>query len=423
MRIGIAAIGSTGDIQPYLALARGLMTAGHEVQLFTARLWEQKVRDAGVPFADSGAPFDTETFRQVSQRMASEPRPFHQLEQILRDLLPGHLKAIPVMREQTRGLDVLVAHAVDFAAIAAARANGVPLVLVHLFPAFIRARDTNPSGGSLGRVGDALVWKGVTWMTRRHTDEVLNQLLRAAGAPEGRDVLFSLNDSARAVLLALSPQVHARDSSWPESLQVTGYWFLEEPSWTPPPELTRFLEAGPPPVVVSFGSMVAEDPAAATKAVLAALAAVGCRAIVQAGWAQLAQGVTLPPEVFRAEYVPHPWLLPRAAALVHHGGAGTTAAALRAGVPQVIVWHAGDQMAWGDKMEKLQVAAPKLSHRRLTAPALAKRLRLVLSSPALRERAQALGAQIRAENGVARAVEIIEQEVPPFASSVAPSGA
>ncbi len=409
MRIGIAAIGSTGDIQPYLALGRGLLAAGHDVRFLTARVWQQKVEQAGVPYSDSGAAFDAQDLERISRRLVSEPRPFQQLEQIFRDLIPGHVKGLPVMKAKTAELDVLVAHAVDFGAIAAARATGVPLVLSHLFPAFIPARDFHPGGGSLGRVGNALIWRLARAMCRRHTDAILGELFRAAGLPESKDLLLSLNDWASGVLVAISPQIQPRDSSWPATLQITGYWFLEEPSWSPPPELVSFLEAGPPPVVVSFGSMVPIDSATASRAVLDAVAEVGCRAVVQAGWGQLGRAGGASLNVFPAEYVPHGWLLPRAAALVHHGGAGTTAAAFRAGIPQVVVWHAGDQLAWAQRAEKLGVAVKPLSHRKLTARSLSQRLRSLLGDAQLKPRAQELATRIRAEDGVGKAVALIEQ--------------
>jgi sterol 3beta-glucosyltransferase len=409
MRIGIATEGSTGDLQPYLALARALHARGHQVRLFSARYWEEKVAAAGVPFVDSGNPFDDAETRRFAARLAADRNPFQQLRRLFREFVPASQAQIQRLVPELRGLDLLVAHVVAIPAIAAALASEVPLVLGHLAPAFLYSRDGLPMGPRLGRLGNALLWKLLRALVRHYTDPPLNEVLQAAGLPPMRDVLLSLNDRARRVLIGVSPSVLPRDSGWSEQVEVTGYWFLEEPAWTPPPELERFMADGASrPAVISFGSMVGADPAATTRTLVDAVQRAGCRAVLQAGWADLGDGAPLPESILRVGYVPHDWLFSRAACVVHHGGAGTTAAALRAGVPQVTVWHIGDQQGWGQMVARRGVGPPGRSHRRLAADWLAGALRRALDDREMQARASELGRQIRGEDGLGAAVRAIE---------------
>ncbi len=173
------------------------------------------------------------------------------------------------------------------------------------------------------------------------------------------------------VLYGFSPSVLPRPEDWDARVHVTGYWFTDEPDgWIPPREVVRFLEAGPPPVYIGFGSMSQKEPEATTRLGLDAIAATGRRAIVHAGWAGLAAAAT-PDDVLVGGSFPHVWLLPRVGAIVHHGGAGTTAAAIRAGVPSVVVPFHGDQPFWGGLTHTLGVGTTPIPRRRLTATRLA----------------------------------------------------
>jgi sterol 3beta-glucosyltransferase len=211
------------------------------------------------------------------------------------------------------------------------------------------------------------------------------------------------------LLLAYSEALLPRSREWPANVETTGWWFLDDgANWTPPPELERFLVDGPPPIYVGFGSMALFDRDASLDMVLRALAQTGARAVVSAGWGGLARdGLT--PSVFALDEAPHDWLFPRMAAIAHHGGAGTTGAALRAGRPSVVTPFITDQHAWARLLFTRGLAPTPLPHRRLKADALAAAIRTALSDGAMRERAVAIGATVRAENGLAQAVAAIER--------------
>jgi sterol 3beta-glucosyltransferase len=195
---------------------------------------------------------------------------------------------------------------------------------------------------------------------------------------------------------------------WPTSVHNTGYWFLDEPGgWQPPKGLLDFLEGGPAPVYVGFGSVGDPQQAAATtRLVAAALQQAGQRGVLATGWQGMAQMDDLPEGIYMLESAPHSWLFPRMAAVVHHGGAGTTAAGLRAGVPSVVVPFSNDQFAWGQRVFELGVGAPPIPRKKLTAEKLARAIEFALGEN-LKNAAGELGVKIRSENGAQAAAEVV----------------
>lgn len=200
-----------------------------------------------------------------------------------------------------------------------------------------------------------------------------------------------------------SPLVVPHPPEWGPNRRITGYWNLPAgPRWRPPTDLTAFVDAGPRPVCIGFGSMASRDPEALTALVLAAVRRAGVRVVLLSGWGGLADRGG--DDVFVATEVPHDWLYPRMAAVVHHGGAGTTGAALTAGVPSVVVPFAVDQPFWGSRVAALGVGPTPIPRRRLTAEDLGAALASTVADDVMRRRAADLGAQIRTEDGVGEAV-------------------
>jgi UDP:flavonoid glycosyltransferase YjiC (YdhE family) len=212
------------------------------------------------------------------------------------------------------------------------------------------------------------------------------------------------------LLYCYSSAVAPQPSDWGQWIDVTGYWFLDRPtSWSPPPQLTEFLEQGPPPVYVGgFGSMSNRDPVELARTVARAVAMSGRRALVLRGWGGLKES-EFPREILPIDWVPFDWLFPRVSAVIHHGGAGTTAASLRAGLPTIIVPYFLDQFFWARRVQALGVGPTPILRKHLTAEALAGAIKEATNDSGMRDRAAALGARIRAENGVARAVDTFQR--------------
>jgi UDP:flavonoid glycosyltransferase YjiC (YdhE family) len=213
----------------------------------------------------------------------------------------------------------------------------------------------------------------------------------------------------RSVLCAVSPSVIPLPGDWPETARITGYLFAPPDLRSPPPDLVDFLAAGPPPVCVTFGSTVEIQAGALLPILTEAQRRTGRRFVYVKGWANY----DLPApsrDVFIVERASYPWLFARSLAVVHHAGTGTAAEVVRAGVPSVCVPHITEQRFWSTRLTALGVAPPQIPRRDLSASRLAEAIECA-SSPEMRERTRALGAKVQAEDGVAKALEVIESVV------------
>ena len=211
------------------------------------------------------------------------------------------------------------------------------------------------------------------------------------------------------ILHGFSPRILPRPADWRPGIEVVGYWWPHHaPGWEPPAELVDFLESGPPPVFLGFGSMAQGEGERLSEIVTTAVHRAGVRAVVQAGWSGL---TATGDDVLSIGDVPHEWLFPRMSAVVHHGGAGTTGAGLRAGVPAVTVTVLADQPFWADRLVRAGVSPGWVPLKKLTAERLADLVRQAVSDPAYRRRAEELSAGIRSEDGAGRVVDFVEERV------------
>ncbi|HEY8609888.1 MAG TPA: glycosyltransferase, partial [Roseomonas sp.] len=249
-----------------------------------------------------------------------------------------------------------------------------------------------------------LIWSGMA--------DSIGELRRQLGLRPitGRAAWAGLD--RRPGFCAVSPALIPRPADWPDAIRMTGFLFLDEPGWQPDPALKAFIEAGEPPLYIGFGSMTGRDPAALSRMLAEAIRRLGRRSLVSLGWGGLDRAVLtaarddgLPLHLI--EEAPHDRLLPQMAGALHHGGAGTTAAVLRAGLPSAVLPFLGDQPFWADRLHRAGAAPPALSRRRLDTGSLAASLARVLEDPALREAARGLGAAIHAEDGTAAAAQVV----------------
>ncbi len=422
MRISLFAMGTQGDVQPYIALALALQHAGYQVQIVASDDFEGYVSSRGVPFRPLGIDarqlMESDTFRGL---MDETNKPLAAIPRVVASVAPladrAYRSAIAACAES----DLLIFSLIGLLGyyMEAVR-QGVPFVVAYPYPLFssqtaeqphflwpIRLPPGLPLNGSYNRLTHWLVdqafWQPVraaAWALRRRGLPI------APTTPGGPARL--IREQGIPVLMGFSPAVYPRPHDWPAHLHITGYWFLDrQPGWEPPADLLAFLEDGPPPVYVGFGSMTGRDPEQTAQIVLSALRRAGQRGVLLTGWGGIG-AMALPDSVYVAEALPHDWLFPRMAAVVHHGGAGTTAAGLRAGVPTVTIPHFGDQPFWGERVHTLGVGPEPIPRPRLSADRLAYAIRIAATHRPMRERAAALGARIRAEDGVGQAVRLIE---------------
>jgi sterol 3beta-glucosyltransferase len=417
MRIAIIAPGSRGDVQPYVALGKGLQEAGHAVRLVTQQDFETLVRTHGVEFWPiEGSVQEVIQGRKMRQVLESGSL-FTSMAQMAREMKRAAVRLAERGLEACRGMDrVLAGIGGVFAALSLAEKLGLPLLQAYNVPftptrAFSGAllpRFPSGPGGALHRLSHHLT-RQIVWQAYRPADRVVRRQVLGLPPSPLRGPFGSDRLARGPILYGLSPSVIPPPPDWGDRVHVTGYWFLDPPAdWSPPPALEQFLQAGPPPVYVGFGSMSNRKPEETAALVVQALARAGQRAILLSGWGGLSQA-DLPDTCLMVDAVPHAWLFPRVAAVVHHGGAGTTAAGLRAGVPSIIVPLHGDQPFWGRRVAELGVGPAPIPRRKLTAERLAGAIQEAMADPAMRQRAAHLGRQVRAESGIAGAVEVVGQ--------------
>jgi sterol 3beta-glucosyltransferase len=208
-------------------------------------------------------------------------------------------------------------------------------------------------------------------------------------------------------LYLYSSHVGHAPEEWPENLHVTGACTLDTTAgWTAPKELVDFLAAGPPPVYIGFGSMTGRSPEDLARLAQQAVTLAGQRAVLVSGWGGIASAARSA-DVLVVESAPHEWLFPRCSAVVHHGGAGTVTAGLAAGKPTVVTAFFGDQPYWGYRVQALGAGPPPILRRDLDAQRLAGAIRRVVSEESYRRAAEHVATRLRAEDGVANAVETI----------------
>ncbi|MGC1379233.1 MAG: glycosyltransferase [Anaerolineales bacterium] len=386
-RVVITSIGSTGDVQPLLALADELRSAGHELVFALPSMYQARVQRLGFRFSEIGVGTGVDAWHKIFAQQARITDPVEQTRYFVEALGPWMSQMFQELCGLCSDADVLVSPAFHLAARMVHDATGIPFVSVHLSPF-----------GSQG--GKAL---------REVSAPLVNQYRQQAGLPPLDDPLGADSASPQLALYAVSRHVFRPPAGWPSHYHLTGYWYFDEKDWQPDPALVEFIQAGEPPVVVTFGSMPSDDPAALTDLIVAAMKQTGCRAIIQHGGGDLAQSRALPENIRAVDFVPHGWLFPRAACVVHHGGAGTTAAAFRAGVPTVVVPHLLDQPIWAEYARAFGCAAAVIPLARLTAGQLSAAITHALSQPRYRRSAAHLGEQIRVENGAQAARHLIEQ--------------
>jgi sterol 3beta-glucosyltransferase len=417
MRITIFAAGSRGDVQPCLILGRALQHAGFDVLLAAPQNFAEFVRGHGLRFhplrGDVQQIMAGETGRKFMERGGANP--IQSILAMRKMLGPIAIQMMEDALEACRDSDMFITLAV-FAPLGKtiAEIRGIPLMLVEPTPVLPTRDFPAPGwpvqknlGGVLNRYSGFAMLE-VIWQWYRPFVNAFREHsgLRKLNGSDFHRILVST-----PLLSAYSPTVIPHPRDWSHHVHITGYWFLSACSdWQPSVELESFLEEGEPPVYVGFGSMSGRNPEYFTKVVLEALQKSGQRGVIATGWGGMSV-MSVPASVLVLDAAPHGWLFSRMAAVVHHGGAGTTAEGLRAGVPAVIVPFTVDQPFWGNTVKALGAGTEPIPAKGLTADKLAEAIQRATGDPKMRQRAESIGRLIRSEDGIGNAVEIVKQYV------------
>jgi sterol 3beta-glucosyltransferase len=403
-----------------VALGKGLQRAGHQVTLATSSRFRDFVEGCGLGFGhmddtllaiidtDQGRDIveNTSTLFQLAKqgiKLAKLAKPLQRVQlretwEIAKKVLPDFIIYHPKVNAGP--------HIAEKLGIGCAMATPIPIFVPTAERPFFVLPDLK-LGGWYNRMSYRVIPPVAGMFLKKMIRDFRNDI---GLPPMDFDILKTGDGRDIPVLHAFSDAFLPRPLDWPERAHVTGYWFLEsEPDWRPPEKLRAFLDAGPPPVYVGFGSMAGRSPKRLAHIVIQALQKAGVRGIIATGWGGL-KPETLPDTILKIEGAPHAWLFPKVSAVVHHGGAGTTGAGLRAGKPSVIVPFFGDQPFWGTQVHRMGVGPRPIPHKRLTVGRLTAAITHAVSDPDIKQRADDMGQNIRLENGIERAVAIIEKE-------------
>ncbi|MFF2119584.1 glycosyltransferase [Kitasatospora sp. NPDC058184] len=390
MRILIVTTGSRGDVAPFTGLGRRLVDAGHRVAVVAHPTFAALLESCGLEHRP--LPGDPEELIRARARATSPEETRALMTAFVDGLADGVADAV------AGGADLLLtAFAPSPLSLTAGDAYGVPVLGTYLTPAFATTEFPlpGPAGGAdLGPEGNLAAGQERLRGADRMFSSAVDRMRERLGLP-GRTSPEPLGHT-RPVVHGYSPVLLPRPADWPAPVDVAGFWWPARPlGWQPPGDLVDFLQAGPAPVFIGFGSMAPGEGERLGELVTAAVRQAGVRAVVQAGWAGLEAAGD---GVFCVGDVPHDWLFPRTAAVVHHAGAGTTGAALRAGVPAVPVPVMADQPFWAARLHRLGVAPQPVPFADLTAERLAAAITAALAEP-VRRRAAAVAGLMAGEDG------------------------
>ncbi|KAJ3103109.1 Sterol 3-beta-glucosyltransferase [Phlyctochytrium planicorne] len=435
MHITCLTIGTRGDVQPYIALCKRLMKHGHQCRIATHLEYQGWIESHGIEFREvKGNPaelmqccVDNGMFTVSFIRDASS-----KFRGWIDELLTSSWEAC-------QGTQLLIESPTAMAGIHIAEKLGgllgiskfecnlntldipffgafsMPWTRTRAFPHPFAVTERHLGGGYNYMsyiMMDQILWKGTSYQVNRWRKNTLDR---------PPIVLGNLGEHKIPYLYFFSPSVVPPPSDWHDWIHMTGYWFLDDPDvgWVPPKSLTDFINDGPPPVYIGFGSIIVPDPDALTRTIVAAVQKAGVRAVVSKGWsARLkekkngdvapTEEVEFPDFIYQIDKVPHDWLFPLMAGVVHHGGCGTTGAGIRAGVPTAIRPYFGDQFFWADRVQELGVGC---AIRKLTVDKLAAALTSLVSDEKMREKAKLLGARVRSEDGIGSAIDCIYRDL------------
>jgi sterol 3beta-glucosyltransferase len=404
--ITLLASGTRGDVQPYLALGCGLRAAGYHVRLAAHDAYAAFVKTWDLVFFSLGEnPSDLFARAEHQDALRAGQNPLRTLRASYaywQRARPVYAKLAQHAWRAAQDSDALIFGLPTFWAGALASARhipGVQALMQPLTPTRAFPCPLLPISSSLGGAGNRLSYLFCAMLMHWAWRDALNAWHKRFQIPR-----VPTTNIATPTLYGFSAHIVPRPSDYPPQHQITGFWFLPDRAWQPPMELDSFLRAGDAPVYVGFGSAPVRDARGLNALLIDAQRATGLRFLLPRTLAE----ETLPRASFYAlDDVPHTWLFPRVRAVIHHGGAGTTAAALRAGVPQIIVPMYSDSFFWSARLFDKGVAPRPLPETKLSADALIDALELILRDNAMQARARDLSKAIAREQGVTRAVDLL----------------
>ncbi len=415
--ITLLTIGSRGDLQPFLALAAGLKKSGRAVRLVTAERYRPYADQYGIDFVGlSTDPLELLQSEDGQAWLQSDQNPLALITNLIKLGKPTFEQMLSEIEVALDGSSLILYSLFGSLSFHLAEKWGIPAVMVHLQPIMGQTADFPAAGSPVLNLGLPALTRGYNRFSYKFVEQVMWQPFRAItqkwrvnrlGLPKERfwGPYHKLDNTL--TLHAYSPTVVPQPADWPSGHTTTGYWFLNaNDTWRPPAELEQFLNVDPAiTVYLGFGSMVDAEPDKLANLIVNAVKQSGVRCVLSAGWANL-QANDLPDSIYlQSGDIPHSWLFNQVAGVVHHGGAGTTSAGLRAGKPGFVVPYFADQHFWGSRVYDLGTGPKPVRRKKLTVETLTAGLHDLVSDQSIQQRAAQIGTKIRQEDGIQQAIQ------------------
>lgn len=411
MRLTLLSIGSTGDVRPYILLGCELQSRGHRVTVAAFSRFRKVVEAAGLSFFPLSGSAET----MMASIMEPDTSGITYLPRLWRGVKDAAPDMIRDMTESCRGADAMVCNFFGSVYYSIAEKFDIPCVQIHLFPMDptgvvpISSIRHMRLGSAMNKATYKIGYLAIGTVEKRilHAWRLDNGLTdrKPATRPD-----YRIGSHTVPVIYAVSPSLFPRPADWNDHVHMSGFFFDESPpEYHPSPELNAFLTSGEKPIYVGFGSMNSGDMNRLLSIMLRSIHAAGLRAVFSTGWT--GKSLKSTHSVFFTQEIPHDWLFPRVSAVVHHGGAGTTAAGLRYGKPTLIVPFAGDQTFWGYQVNRAQCGPKPIPRDDLSVRKVTRALLDLKSNSVYYESASRMRDRFSAEHGVHDAADLIEQEV------------
>ncbi|MTH55282.1 glycosyltransferase [Bacillus mangrovi] len=416
MLVTMLSTGTRGDTQPFIALGIELKKIGYRVRIAASESYRDLVEGYGFEYAPMRGDVAKILESGVVKDADSPLKFFTSLNFKNDDLVSLMIGGQEDMHKACEGADAIVYHPGATLGYFAAKEMGIPSILASPFPMTptneypaIIFYDRLRLGKAVNKLTHHIFEKGFWKMANMGVKKYWIQ--KYGKLPAGfKNPYPKQRTATHPTITSLSSGVFPVPADWPEHVHAFGYWFIEDQSdYKPSRKVEEFLKGGEPPIYIGFGSVGDKTNAAeATDMVVKALKRNGMRGIINAGGGMEERESTK--DILYVKSVPHEWLFPQLSAVVHHGGAGTTAASLRSGVPQVVIPFGNDQFAWGKRMVELGVSGGSIPRKELSADKLAEAITMTQSG-VIQDKAKELGVKVRAEKGALKSAELIHKTI------------
>lgn len=409
MRVGLQTWGTDGDFLPFLALAIGLKNAGHDVTLAYTSVdgkdYSHRKDVEGINLIRANG--DAELSKTNPYAIDAKPGSFKEYSILLEKYFEPLTETMyEASSELAQKCNLVIGHSICHTLATASQKFNVPRVSVALTPLIVRSDNASPIGVNLGTIMNSFLWNVGGVVSTQQWFKAGKAIRKREGLPPIKSLQKEVFTSDLLTIVAASENLVPRQSDWKEHIQVSGFLNLPSDQYELlPQDLQDFLSDGEPPVYMTFGSCMQYELEASTKLLVEAAELSGKRAIIQSDWLKL--NLKTSSKIYRAERLPHNLIFPKCNSVVHHGGAGTTQAALLAGKPSVVVSHGFDQTYWSEHLYNRGAATEPILKTKATAQGIAARIKHLDKTEHIHQKASDIGQRMRTENGVEKAVQLI----------------